>query len=167
MTEGELSLLAPVFTRGERYLNGMMINWADVDYRTASQLKILRMHLGKPVRLIWNVYHRNTDRIDAAFPRVPLPQVFMGLTRLECSWGIYSANSIHADTRIPDPVHHRWMAMRPSEIGILKQGGLLELVTNMDQVEAGTAEWAYLSWSHPRAIEALVLVLDLAGSRNG
>ncbi len=167
MTEGELSLLAPVFTRGERYLNGMTINWADVDYRTASQLKILRMHLGKPVRLIWNVYHRNTDRIDAAFPRVALPQVFMGLTRLECSWGIYSANSIHVDTRIPDPVHHRWMAVKPQDFGMLKQRKLDCLVTNLDAVEAGTAEWAYLAWNHPKSVEGLWLVLELAEIGNG
>lgn len=166
MTEAELSLLAPVFNHGERYTNGMVINWADVDYRTASHLKILRLHLGMPVRLIWNGYHRGTNKTDATFPLVPLKKVFMGLTRIECSWGIYSGNSIHLDTRMPEPLHARWMAMRPSEIGILKERGLVSLVTNMDQVEAGTAEWAYLAWNDPQSFEGLRLVLDLAESIN-
>lgn len=167
MLEAELSLLAPVFTHGERYTNGMIINWADVDYLTASHLKSLRVHLGMPVHLIWNVYHRKTDKIDATFLRLPLAQVFMGLTRIECSWGIYSGNSIHVDTRIPDPVHHRWMAVRPDEVSVLEQRNIQHLITNMDQVKAGSAEWAYLSWSHPDSIEGLRLVLDLAESING
>ena len=162
MNEHQLSLLHPVFIQGEKYTNGMPINWADVDYYTAVRLRALRLHLDKPVRLIWNVYHRNTNKTDATFPGLPLSQVFMGPTRLDCSWGIYSGNSIHLDTRVPDPDHHRWMAVRPSEIGMLKQRNLLELVTNMDDVEDGTAEWAYLSWTHPKAVEGLWLVLQIA-----
>ena len=169
MTNYQLETLLPYFRDGERYLNGTPINWSDVSYDTMSVVYRLRELLDSQVILIRGP-HPDPDgtkpykrtAIDACAPGVDLGHVAMVLFRLQrISYGIYSGNSFHIDTRPFDKEPARWMAIRPHEEVYLNQQGLQELVSSR------TDGWTYLSWSHPRASEALVLVLSLARKVSG
>lgn len=161
MTLDELAALAPYFREGERYLNGTLIIWPDLHFRTMILVKTLRELLDAPIRLIRGPHPGKPTAIDACCPDRPLSQIFMALTRLQgCSWGVYSGNSFHLDLR--DLVHGlpaRWMAVKIEEEPTLKEHGLDGLITSR------ASGWAYLSWNHARSFEALGIVLRLADGK--
>jgi len=86
----------------------------------------------------------------------------MALFRLQgVSYGIYSGNSFHIDSREFGHWPARWMAIRPSQESQLTRLGLGDLIGSR------TDGWTYLKWSHPRAHEGLHLVLTLANQAAG
>lgn len=157
MTPAELQSLSPWFREGERFLNGTVIDWSDIAYRTMFWMVELRKRLDSPIHLIRGAHPGKPTAVDACCPGRPLSAVYMALTRLqECSWGVYSGNSFHLDTRPFEYVPARWMAVKGDEEGILADHGLQALVTSRKD------GWVYLSYDHDRAFEGLSLVLELA-----
>lgn len=169
MTPKQLERLSPVFHKGERFLDGTVIDWQTVDFETMLTVKRLREILGAPLRLIRGAHPdpagRNPFRataIDACVPTLPLGQVAMGMFRLQqASYGLYSGNSFHLDSRLFTLAPARWLAIRPNEKHHLDRLDLLDLITKQ------TDGWLYLSWSHKRSHEALQLVLQLAAAHTG
>lgn len=169
MKQLELVQLSPYFRDGERYLNGQVIDWNEVSFETMQAVHRLREMLDTRIVLIRGP-HPDPDgtkpfkrtAVDACAPGVDLGQVAMALFRLQrVSYGLYSGNSFHIDTRPFTSEPARWMAIKPREEVYLNQQGLQEVVS-------GRADgWTYLNWSHPRASEALVLVLSLAKQQAG
>ncbi len=164
MTRQQLAVLAPYFREGERFLNGSVVEWATISFATMAQIRILRELMDSPVRLIRGAHPNRPEAVDACCPGRSMQEVFMQLTRLqEISWGIYSGNSFHIDTRVFRDVPARWMAIKDSEAGILRDRGLesVRAVTRGAQDQG----WIYLAWNHPRAFAALELVFELADGR--
>jgi hypothetical protein len=162
MTEAELTMLDPFFRDGERYLNGQVIDWSTISYRTMFWLVQLRNQLQSPIRLIRGAHPNRPSAVDACCPSAPLAQIFMALTRLQqCSWGIYSGCSFHVDTREFSYLPARWLAVRPDEEVYLSGRGLTGLI--VDRKDG----WLYLSYAHPRALEAALLVCELAERQRG
>jgi hypothetical protein len=115
MTKAELASLA-YFKDGERFLNGQVVDWEPIAYRTMYWLAELRRLLDAPIHLIRGAHPNRPSAVDACCPSVPLAEVFLGLTRLpECSWGIYSGCSFHLDTREYERVPARWLAVKDAE----------------------------------------------------
>jgi len=169
MHYASLQSLAPYFREGERYLNGRVIDWTEVDYQTMSALFRLRELLDTRIMLIRGP-HPDPDgtkpfkrtAIDACAPGADLGQVAMALFRFQTiSFGLYSGNSFHIDTRPFKLEPARWLAIKPTEEVHLAERGLKELVSSRSD------GWTYLNWSHPRASEGLALVLSLARRQAG
>ena len=162
-----LASLGPYFRDGERYLNGVPIDWNVMSESTMRAVVRLRVLLDTPVRLIRGPHPDPTGTkpfkrtaVDLCVPGVDLGQVAMALFRLqEISYGLYSGNSVHIDSRPFEREPARWLAIKPAEESYLREAGLMELV-------ASRADgWTYLNWSHPRASDGLELVLSLARRR--
>jgi hypothetical protein len=169
MNIGQLRVLSPYFKEGERYLNGTPVNWNDVSYPTMRAVYRLRELLDTQIVLIRGP-HPDPDgtkpykrtAIDACAPGVDLGQVAMVLFRLQgISFGLYSGNSFHIDTRLFEKEPARWLAIKPHEEIHLAECGLTNLISSR------TDGWSYLSWSHPQASEGLALVLSLARKQAG
>lgn len=165
----ELTELGPYFREGERYLNGTPINWAEVSYATMQAVYRLRELLDSRIILIRGAHPDPTGTkpykqtaVDACAPDADLGQVAMALFRFQSiSFGLYSGNSFHLDSRPFEREPARWLAIKSSEERPLRQHGLEELIaTRADG-------WTYLNWSHPRASDALCLVLHLARQQSG
>jgi hypothetical protein len=157
MRPAELGLLAPWFTDGERYLNGKVIDWSIVNFKTMFWVKRLREALDEPILLIRGPHPGRPEAVDACCPTVPLSRLFLALTRIpECSWGVYSGNSFHVDTRDYQYKPARWMAVKDREAEALREAGFAELVTNKKD------GWLYLAYDHPKAFEALTFLFRLA-----
>lgn len=156
MTLQELATLR-YFRPDERYLNGQPIDWASISYRTLYWLDVLRAELGAPIRLIRGAHPHQPTAVDACCPARSLAEVYLALTRLpDCSWGIYSGASFHVDTREYETLPARWLAVRETEVPLLRECGLAEL-------ETGRRDgWVYLSYRHPRSLEAIGLICRLA-----
>lgn len=153
----ELALLGPEFRDGERFLNGTVVDWSEIDFETMQIVKQLRRTLDEPIHLIRGAHPNQPTAIDACCPALSLHQVFMALTRLQgCSWGVYSGGSFHLDTRPIQALPARWMAVKEAERYALHDAGLLELATSRKD------GWIYLSFSHAHSFAGLSLVLDLA-----
>lgn len=164
-----LAKLAPYFRDGERYLNGVPVNWGELSYETMSAIHRLREVLDSRVILIRGP-HPDPDgtkpykrtAVDACAPEVDLGQVAMALFRMQrISYGLYSGNSFHIDSRPFDREPARWLAIKPDEEVHLAERGLSNLVSDR------RSGWTYLNWSHPRASEGLALVLSLARCKAG
>lgn len=161
MTKVELSKLGPYFREGERRLDGQPVQWDSAVYRTAQWLVVLRDLLDSPVRIIRESHGHRPDAIDACVPGVALDQVYLALTRLPgVSFGVYSGNSFHIDTRAYDHTPARWMAVhaRDHDRALLRTRGLLPLVTGEKD------GWIYLSYNSPDSWRGLQLVFDLAAA---
>jgi len=157
MTPIELKAIGPWFRDGERYLNGTPIDWTPISYDTMFWMKVLRELLDAPIKLIRGAHPNRPSAVDATCSSVPLAQVYTALTRLQrVSWGIYSGNTFHLDTREFEYCPARWLAVHDHEEGILKQFGLGELETNRKD------GWIYLNYHHPKALDAVNLVCRLA-----
>lgn len=157
MTLAELAAIGPWFHEGERYLNGKEIDWAVVNYKTMYWVKRLREMLDAPITLIRGPHPNRPEAVDACCPELPLSRVYLALTRIpECSWGVYSGNSFHIDTREYQYKPARWMAVKAGERGKLHDAGLSDLVTDHKD------GWLYLAYDHPKAFQALSLVFQLA-----
>lgn len=157
MTPAELDTLAPYFHDGERYLNGTVIDWSVVNYKTMFWVKRLREMLDFPVTLIRGPHPNRIEAVDACCPGVPLSRIYLALTRIpECSWGVYSGNSFHIDTRDYQYKPARWMAVKDRELGTLHDAGLTDLIASHKD------GWIYLAYDHPKAFQALSLVFQLA-----
>ena len=156
MTPFELNTLK-YFHDGERYLGGHVIDWSDIAYTTMFWLSKLRERLDSPIRLIRGAHPGKPTAVDFCCPGRPLSAVFLGLTRLqECSWGIYSGNSAHLDTRPYAYLPARWVAVKVDQEGILNDRGLAGL-------EGYRANgWIYLTYDHDLSFEAVKLVCELA-----
>lgn len=164
MTPEELAQIGPWFRAGERYLNGTPVSWAEVSFPTMRALVQLRELLDSPVRLIRGPHpdpegtkpYKQTA-VDACAPDVSLGHVTMALFRLQgVSFGVYSGNSFHLDSRPIAPHPARWMAVKSYEEPYLLEHQLHPLITTRAN------GWTYLAWGHPRSYEALTLVLSLA-----
>ena len=155
MTTHELASLT-YFKAGERLLNGTPIDWDTINYQTMFYVELLRGRLDSPVQLIRGAHPHRPEAVDVCCPGRSLKQIFMELTRIPCSWGIYSGNSVHLDTRPYERVPARWLAVKSGEKGHLLGRGLMSLVT------AEKDGWIYLSYGDPRSFEALTVVCDLA-----
>lgn len=150
------------FDETEQYTNGMPVDWSLLSYPTMFWLDQLRGVLEAPVFLIYNPKHLKTNRVDACCPGRTLRRVFMDLTRLPgVSWGVYTGNSFHVDTREYRYLPARWMGIRPTEVLLFKERGFGSLIT---ESKPGS-EWVYLAWSDDRSEEALDLVFALAERR--
>lgn len=169
MQPWELAELAPYFREGERYLNGRPIDWAEVSFPTMRALYRLRELLDDKIILIRGPHPDPTGTqpykqtaIDACAPGVDLGQVAMALFRFQTiSFGLYTGNSFHLDSRPFTREPARWLAIKASEEVQLAAQGLLGLITSRAD------GWTYLSWAHPRASEGLALVLALARRQAG
>lgn len=175
MTDVELRNLAPVFRPGERRLDRKLIDWATADYRIFYWLRVLRQAVGVPLLVIRETHldrkgeQRPWDHtaVDCTLLGASLARVFLELCRLPgLSWGLYSGGSIHVDLREWDEsrgeLPARWLAVRPDEIGLLEDRGLGHLVVNREEAMVGGKAWAYLRWSDPHSVRALMFVLELA-----
>jgi hypothetical protein len=160
MTLDELRSLGSFFSATERTLDGKPVRWEDYSYATMRHIVLLREHLAAPIILIRGAHPGKPSAIDACCPSRPLAQVFMALTRLVgASWGIYSGRSFHVDTRPYEKLPARWLAIKDSEEQILQQRGLAALVAYRQ------GGWIYLSYDHPRSLDAVLLVCELADKK--
>lgn len=160
MNQSELTSLGPYFRDGERLLNGQTVDWSTIHYETMFWLKQLREHLDAPIRLIRGAHPHQPTAVDACCPTVPLSHVFMGLTRLQrCSWGLYSGASFHVDTREFRYLPARWIAVKLEEERLLKEFDLADLET------ARKDGWIYLTFNHPKALDAVTLICRLADGK--
>jgi len=164
VTPEELTKIGPWFRAGERYLNGTPVSWHAVSFPTMQALVQLRELLDSRILLIRGP-HPDPDgtkpykqtAIDACAPDVSLATVTMALFRLQgVSFGVYSGNSFHLDSRPFTTYPARWMALKTYEEPYLAEHQLQPLITSRAD------GWIYLAWSHPRSYEALTLVLSLA-----
>ena len=169
MTPQQLADLKPYFQIGERYLNGRVVAWDEIAYPTMMAIRRLRELLDTRVILIRGP-HPDPDgtkpykltAIDACAPGTDLGHVAMTLFRFQgISYGLYSGNSFHIDSRPFEKEPARWLALKPHEEVHLSERGLTSLITTRAD------GWTYLSWSHPRASEGLALVLSLARKQAG
>lgn len=157
MTDAELSHLAPYFDPHECYLNGKPVEWATINYKTMMWMLTLRKQLGAPIRLIRGAHPNRPEAVDACCPTLSLRRVFMELCRIPfCSWGIYSGNSFHLDTREYAEVPARWMAVAASERPSLQAAHVEHLITSEKD------GWLYLAWSDLDSWHALDMVFILA-----
>lgn len=169
MTPEQLASIGPYFRDGQRYLNGTPIDWTTMNHDTMQALRQLRELLDAPITLIRGPHPDPTGQkpwkataVDACAPSVGLDRVVMALCRIQrVSFGVYSGNSFHLDTRPFGATPARWMAIRPQEEPHLGERGLTQLVTN--RVDG----WTHLSWSHARGFEGLQLVIGLAKRQAG
>lgn len=161
MTKEELESLS-FFREGDRFLNGKPIDWASIHFPTMQAIELLRRDLDSPILLIRGAHPGETDNkttaVDACAPRVSIERVFMALTRLPVSFGIYSGNSFHVDLR-GRRTPARWMAVKVEERHELAARGLADLVTSRAD------GWLYLAWNDARSFEALSVVLSIAGKK--
>jgi hypothetical protein len=164
MTPEQLSQLAPWFRPGERYLTGTPIDWSQVSYATMQTVTRVRERLDAPILLIRGP-HPDPDgtkpykatAVDLCAPEVELDQVAMLLFAMQrVSFGLYSGNSFHIDSRAYQGEPARWMAIKTAEEPHLFERGLQGLATTRAD------GWIYLSWWHPQAFQGLQLVLALA-----
>src|ERR1041384_6154806 len=98
MTPAELTLLAPYFHEGERYLNGQLVDWATISFPTMQVVARLRAILDEPVKLIRGAPpdpdgtkpYKHTA-VDLCVPGATLGHIAMGLFRMQdVSYGLYS-----------------------------------------------------------------------------
>lgn len=169
MTQDELTSLAPYFQEGERFLNGTVIEWTTVSFETMRAVRRVRELLDVPVKLIRGA-HPDPDgtkpykrtAIDACAPGASMAEIAMALFRVQhISFGLYSGNSFHIDTRAFDHEPARWLAIKLEEEALLKERGLSALITSRAD------GWVYLSWSQAQSLSALVLVCALADAKLG
>lgn len=100
--------------------------------------------------------------VDACAPGVDLGQVAMALCRFQLiSFGLYSGNSFHLDSRPFDKEPARWLAIKASE------ESALDTLTLRALIDYRADGWTYLNWAHPRASDGLALVLALARQHAG
>ena len=166
MTTDQLRLLAPVFTRNETRLDGKPVDWRKAEYEVFVHLKALRDHLKSPCKVIRETHPNRFNAVDACFTEIDFGRVVMGLIRMQkVSWGIYSRMSLHLDTRAFEIFPARWMAVKPREVYLLHDMKMDDIISNHEDLDDGTAGWAYLKFDHPRAWEALELVVALAENR--
>lgn len=149
------------FDNTEIRIDGLPVDWSVVDFRTIHAVDQMRARLGSPAYIIRETHPNRPGAIDGTCPGIPLKFVFMeGLLRIpEISFGVYAGNSWHVDFRADDgkaPWPARWMAVKPQHKPLLKERGLLELVSN----EADG--WVYLKWNHVRSFDGLALVFELS-----
>lgn len=157
MLPAEVRRLAPWFSPTERYVNGQPVDWDGMNFKTMMWLKVLREQLSSPIQLIRGPHPNRPEAVDACCPGLSLRRVFMELCRLPvCSWGIYSGNSFHLDTREYLDVPARWMAVHTHERPSLVAAQIEHLVTSEKD------GWLYLSWSHEYGWKALDVVFILA-----
>lgn len=157
MTPAEVLRLGPWFTEKERYVSGLPVEWATVNFKTMLGMKTLREQLGSPIHLIRGPHPNRPEAVDACCPALSLRRVFMELCRLpHCSWGLYSGNSFHLDTRDYVDAPARWLAVRTSERSELSARGFKNVIT------AERNGWLYLPWSHASSWDLLALVLALS-----
>ncbi|WP_447983774.1 hypothetical protein [Nitrospira sp. Nam74] len=162
MTPAELQRLAPYFSAGEQYVSGQPIEWSIVNFKTMMWLKALRQQLGQPILLIRGPHPNRPEAVDACCPALSLRRVFMELCRIPfCSWGLYSGNSFHLDTREYADLPARWLAVHTSERGTLVSAQLEDLVTSEKD------GWLYLPWSHALSWKALEVMFVLADGKRG
>lgn len=160
MTREDLAQLAPYFDATETYVNGHPVDWSVVNALTMVNMKLLRVALGAPILLIRGPHPNRSEAVDACCPSVPLRRVVMELCRLpQCSWGVYSGNSFHLDTRPYETVPARWMAVHEAERPVLVAHGLQRCITSERD------GWLYLPWSHASAWELLEIVVALADAK--
>ena len=160
MTQAELIMLGPYFRDGERLLNGRIVDWSTISYQTMCWMVQLRRAIDAPIRLIRGAHPNRPSAVDFCCPGVPLAQLFMVLTRIQrCSWGIYSGGSAHLDTREFEYLPARWLAVKPEEEVYLSGRGLTGLI--YDRKDG----WLYLSYAHPRSLEAVSLICELSEKR--
>lgn len=156
MTSTELATLA-YFRDGERFLNGTVIDWSTIHYKTMYWMAELRRLLDAPIRLIRGAHPNRPEAVDACCPSVPLAEVYLALTRLPgCSWGVYSGCSFHLDTRAYEHVPARWLAVKENEERVLKEFGLRNLETSRRD------GWIYLAYGPAASLEAVTLICRLA-----
>lgn len=161
MTPDELSQLT-FFRDGERYLNGLPIDWSTVDGKTMHAIDHLRGYLDAPIHLIRGAHPHQATAVDACCPGRPLSLVYLALTRLAgASWGIYSGNSFHLDNRAISALPARWMAIRESEVTELQERGLADLVAYSSD------GWIYLKYNHDLSLRGVVFVCELSERHRG
>lgn len=157
MTPAEVLRLGPWFTEKERYVSGLPVEWSTVNFKTMLGMKTLREQLGSPIHLIRGPHPNRPDAVDACCPALSLRRVFMELCRLPfCSWGLYSGNSFHVDTRDYRDVPARWIAVHAYERPSLIAAHIEDLITSEKD------GWLYLSWSHEFSWKALDVMFTLA-----
>ena len=158
MTPDELQRLTPWFRSGERYLNGAVIDWTPISYRTMAWMKVLREYWGEPIRLIRGAHPNNPTAVDACCPTLSLGQLATGLMRIpDCSWGLYSGNSFHLDTLPFEILPRRWCAIRPAEMSEAQARGLAAMFSREQD------GWRYCeALNSPQGFACLALVVDLA-----
>lgn len=157
MTKDELVRLAPYFDESERFVNGAPVLWDSISIDTMLHVRILREVLAAPIWLIRGAHPNRPSAIDGCCPAVPLAQIFMALTRLQrCSWGIYSGNSFHIDTREYHDVPARWLAVKLEERPQLEAAGLGHLVSDRRD------GWLYLDYGQADSLAAVRVVCRLA-----
>lgn len=159
MTPSQLKTLAH-FRDGERFLNGMVIDWSTIEYQTMFWLEQLRLTLDAPIRLIRGAHPTQPTAVDACCPDRSMGEIFLGLTRLPpCSWGIYSGASFHLDTRAFGYQPARWLAVKDDEENLLKQFSLTDLETGRKD------GWLYLAFNHPKSLDAVNLICRVADGK--
>jgi hypothetical protein len=157
MLPAEVLRLAPWFSPDEQYLNGRPVDWSGVNFKTMMWLKLLREQLGSPIQLIRGAHPNRPEAVDACCPGLSLRRVFMELCRIPvCSWGLYSGNSFHLDTREYHDVPARWLAVHTAERPSLVAAHIEALITSEKD------GWLYLPWSHELSWKALDVVCTLA-----
>lgn len=162
MTDQELSEFSPYFTKAETFLDGIPIDWTQAWYPTMVHLRSLRIQLGEPMRLIRLAHPNRKEAVDGCCPTVPLSRVAMELMRVQgCSWGIYTGNSFHLDTRPFNPFPARWLGIKPQQRKVFEEFGFAHLIAPTPS-HITDPEWLYLNWSGERALEAMVLVCRIA-----
>lgn len=165
MRPDQLATLAPYFREGERYLNGTVVRWEDLSFPTMCALYRLRELLDTRIILIRGPHPDPTGTkpykqtaVDACAPGADLGQVAMALFRFQLiSFGLYSGNSFHLDSRLFPKEPARWLAIKPAEEAQLAERGLSGLISSCAD------GWTYLNWSHPRASDVNQRLRTLRG----
>lgn len=161
MTPDELAQLT-FFRDGERYLNGMPVEWSSVDAKTMQAIDHLRGYLDSPIKLIRGAHPHQATAVDACCPGRSLASVYLALTRLSsASWGIYSGNSFHLDNRAVSTWPARWMAIRESEVPALHAEKLSDLIAYSSN------GWIYLKYNHELSLRGVAFVCDLSERHRG
>lgn len=157
MTPEELKTLTH-FDDSEKLMNGQFVDWSKTGYMTAWWLDQLRLQLGSPIRIIRETHPNRADAIDACCPGRSMTQIFMALTRLPgVSWGVYSGNSFHIDTRSYETLPKRWLALKPKELYLVEGWGIPHIFAEGNQ-------WAYFPFEHERSFDVLRLICNLSES---
>lgn len=169
MTRDEVNGLR-YFAWGEKDILGKPIDWEQANAYTMRRVDELRHVLGHPIMIIRITHPHRPDAVDATAPTTTLSHVTMELMRLPgASWGVYTGNSFHIDTRLynipPTNLPARWMGIKPCHRMFFQSRGLGDLIVEPRQ--GVKSDWLYLKWNHPRSFEALGWVLAIAEKRIG
>jgi hypothetical protein len=156
MTPAQVESLT-FFHAGETFLNGRPIDWSAINYTTMFWMDQLRHRLDSAITLIRGAHPNRPEAVDACCPDLALSRVFMELCATpKISFGLYSGNSFHVDTRQYQYSPARWLAVKESEMGLLTDRKMSGLITSRKD------GWIYLAWRDVRGFEALQMVVEAA-----